>query len=172
MPKRKKLLQSEIEAVQAISTSASEAAKLLNVHYITYKKWAEFYGIHKVCKEFSTSSSGKPRKHDPYKCKKPLDKILRNEIKTVQFADVLQKLIRAKLKEEKCENCGWSEARIIDNKVPLILDFIDGDKTNFTLENLRILCYNCTHNIGRNIWQPAKKRIRNPAKKDQTSQQI
>ena len=31
---------------------------------------------------------------------------------------------------EKCNNCGFEERRITDHKVPLVLDFIDGVRTN------------------------------------------
>jgi len=160
--KHRKFLQSEIEAAQSISKSAMEAATILGLAYPTYVKWAKIYGIHRVAAEFtSVCANGVPRWKNPWKSKKPLDKILRNEILDIQPAHLKEKLIRAGLRERKCENCGFCEGRATDGVVPLILDFLDSNRKNFSIENLRLLCYNCTHNVGKgNIWQQ-KKRTRN-----------
>ena len=41
---------------------------------------------------------------------------------------------------------------MVDYKVPLILNFKDGNAKNWKLENLEMLCYNCYFlNIG-NVW--------------------
>lgn len=52
-----------------------------------------------------------------------------------------QKLIRDKLKEEKCEICGLSEW--LGQKIPLELHHIDGNHYNNELNNLQIICPNC-----------------------------
>ena len=53
-----------------------------------------------------------------------------------------RRLIKNNLLEEECSECGcgtiWN-----DKPLSLQLDHIDGDHTNNTLENLRILCPNC-----------------------------
>ncbi len=36
----------------------------------------------------------------------------------------------------------FAERRVLDYKVPLILNFKDGNKKNWTLDNLELLCYN------------------------------
>ena len=53
-----------------------------------------------------------------------------------------QRLIRAGLKREACERCGWSE-RAPDGRIPVELDHMNGDKNDNRLLNLRILCPNC-----------------------------
>ena len=45
--------------------------------------------------------------------------------------------------EEECCSCGYCTRRVSDYTVPLLLDWIDGDRTNHKRENLRLLCYNC-----------------------------
>ena len=45
--------------------------------------------------------------------------------------------------EEKCASCGFEERRITDYRVPLKIDFLDGDTTNHKLDNIQMLCYNC-----------------------------
>jgi Zn finger protein HypA/HybF involved in hydrogenase expression len=44
---------------------------------------------------------------------------------------------------ERCENCGWAERNPVTGKVPVQIDHIDGDWSNSSEENLRILCPNC-----------------------------
>ena len=55
--------------------------------------------------------------------------------------------------KKKCQNCGISEWQGVE--IPLELDHINGDSTNNSVDNLRLLCPNC-HSItptwrGRNI---------------------
>ena len=42
-----------------------------------------------------------------------------------------------------CSSCGFSEERITDGKMPLLIDFLDGNLNNRKLDNIRALCYNC-----------------------------
>jgi hypothetical protein len=45
--------------------------------------------------------------------------------------------------------CGFSEKRLTDSKMPLLLVFQDGNMKNHKLENLKILCYNCSFLYGK-----------------------
>lgn len=54
------------------------------------------------------------------------------------------KLVKAGLKQERCEACGLAEWQ--GERLSLELDHINGDHTDNRLENLRILCPNC-HSI-------------------------
>ena len=45
--------------------------------------------------------------------------------------------------KECCDKCGFNERRVIDYKVPLLLNFRSGNKADYRLENLQLLCYNC-----------------------------
>ena len=38
--------------------------------------------------------------------------------------------------KEKCNSCGFEERRVTDHKVPLVLDFIDGNRK---ITNMKIL---------------------------------
>jgi hypothetical protein len=45
--------------------------------------------------------------------------------------------------KEECSNCGFHERRLTDYKIPLILNFKDKNKKNWTRNNIHMLCYNC-----------------------------
>ncbi len=43
----------------------------------------------------------------------------------------------------QCTMCGWSKRHPLTGRVPLHIDHIDGDITNNSPENLRLICPNC-----------------------------
>jgi hypothetical protein len=43
-----------------------------------------------------------------------------------------------------CAECDFKERRILDMKVPLLINFVNGNKSDWRIENLRWLCYNCS----------------------------
>ena len=86
---------------------------------------------------------------NPYKGKYPITKILNNECPNFPVHRLKDKLIRSGIKKNECEQCGYKERRITDGKIPLLLNFEDNNKNNHKLENMRILCYNCTFVAGR-----------------------
>lgn len=53
-------------------------------------------------------------------------------------------LIEKEKLKNKCNRCGYKNCRQEDNKIPLILYFRNGDKTDWRLENLELVCYNCS----------------------------
>ncbi len=60
----------------------------------------------------------------------------------VQSHKLKKRLFHAGLKQQKCEQCGWSEMSE-DGRIPVELDHINGDRYDNRIENLRILCPNC-----------------------------
>lgn len=55
---------------------------------------------------------------------------------------IKKRLIEAGVKEDLCEECG-QDSTWNGKPITLQLDHIDGDRTNWALENLRIICPNC-----------------------------
>lgn len=79
-------------------------------------------------------------KSNPHAPRKPLKEILRKGI-NYQSNKLRKRLIRERLFEPRCSNCGHTEW--LGNAIPLELDHIDGNKTNNEIKNLRLICPNC-----------------------------
>ena len=131
------LLESEIKTAQDESYSAAEAARKLGVSYNTYKKYARLYGIMERVK--NPPQKGMKKEFNPYKGKYPLNELLEGLHPNYPEPRLRGKILKAKVKPEKCEVCGFSEKRITDDKVPLMLAFKDGDRMNHRLENLELV---------------------------------
>ena len=66
--------------------------------------------------------------------------------------EIKDRLIHESLVKEECYCCEFNERRVVDYKVPLLLNFKDNNKNKWKLENLELLSYNCYFlNIG-NVW--------------------
>jgi len=142
------------EAVRK-SSSVGQVLRLLNLreaggNYLQIKKYLKFYSIdisHFTGHAWNKGlrGIGKPRI--------PLEKILVRDSNYQSFK-LKKRLFDAKLKPQKCEECGWAQ-KTMDGYLPLELDHINGIHTDNRLENLRVLCPNC-HSLklnhrGRNI---------------------
>ncbi len=151
--KRKPLLESEIKEAQLVSQSAQQVANHLGVSYLTYKKYAKMYGIHKINK----TGVGVKRTRSPHLGKYPLNEVLEGKHPDYPAFKIKDKLIRSGMKEACCEQCAFKERRIVDNKIPLLLVFDDGNPKNHKIENLKIFCYNCAFTSGK-LWMKCSKR--------------
>lgn len=149
------ILESEIIDAQKNCRSAAACARYLKVSYRTFRKWAKIYGL------FKTNPWKKGSKkdfHDPTKGKYPINDILQGKHPNYPIYRLKDLLIRSQIKEAHCEQCGFRERRITDGKIPLILNFEDGNTKNHSLENLKIFCYNCTFTSGRGFISRPKVR--------------
>ena len=151
----KPLLESEIRDVQSKARSAMEAARLLGVSYNTYKKYAKSYGIFEELK--NPNGTGIRKGYNIKRGKYSLDDILKGKYPEYPIWKLKQRLLNNGYMLEKCNECGFEEKRIVDGKVPLVLDFIDGDRKNHLYENLRMLCFNCSFLINGNLSGPKKE---------------
>lgn len=137
----KPIMEWEIRDAQKKARSAAEAARLLGVTYNTYKKWAKIYGIFDELK--NPSGIGIRKMNPSYGEYHKLDDIIAGKFPNYPIWKLKRRLLLNGYMHEECSNCGFCERRITDHKVPLILDFIDGNRKNHLYENLRMLCYNC-----------------------------
>jgi hypothetical protein len=151
----KPLLESEIKDAQTKARSAMEAARLLGVSYNTYKKYARKYDIFEDLK--NPDGTGIRKGYNLKRGKYSLDDILAGKYPDYPIWKLKQRLLNNGYMLEKCNSCGFEEKRIVDGKVPLVLDFEDDDRTNHKHENLRMLCFNCSFLINGNLTGPKKE---------------
>jgi hypothetical protein len=141
--------ESEIRYAMENTQSCAGAARFLKVSYEAFRKYAKMYTdaesgktlfeLHKNKAGKGISRAAKPRLRGHYGI---LD-ILDGKYPEYSHAKLKPRLLKNAIMEEKCDSCGFCERRISDYTVPLLLDWVDGDRTNHKRENLRLLCYNC-----------------------------
>ena len=74
----------------------------------------------------------------------PLMDVLEGRVPIEHFdpRKIKARLLSEAMLVEVCASCGFSERRVTDQKIPVILNFKDGNKKNWHLDNLEFLCYN------------------------------
>jgi len=137
------LMQRDIELAWHNCKSAAECARYLDVSFNTLKKWSRLYGIWKIREKGVGSLKGIITNDSIARSKMVLDKILKGEYPKYNRHKFKLKLIEHKVLEDKCDVCGFNEKRITDNRVPLVLVYMDKNQMNFAKENLRLVCMNC-----------------------------
>ena len=133
-PKRD-LTENVIRNAMKHTQSNFQAARNLNITIETYRKYAKLYVDQETGKnlyELHKNNSGKGIKRVKWNHEISVDKI--NEI----MASESYRAIKM-----ECYICKHHEKRVIDYKQPLMLSFVDGNKHNWQIDNLRMLCYNC-----------------------------
>jgi transposase len=149
MPKAKPLSKQQIQAAMNKTKSNRAAARYLGVSYIHYKKWAQNYDseTHENLFEQHKNQSGKG-----------IPKFLNGSVKQPAVLDIIEgrvdpshftaskirdRMIGEGYLDDCCSHCSFNERRVLDYKVPLIMNFKDGNKKNYKLDNVELLCYNC-----------------------------
>lgn len=138
----KPITKTEIEEAQRNTPSNMAAARYLNVSYDRYRQYAKLYGL--FDRHLNQIGIGVDKGVSKRPSSIPLRDILANKHPRYSLPRLKNRLIARKKLEEKCYLCGFNEKRITDSKVPLIINFIDGNRDNYNLSNLNLLCYNCS----------------------------
>ena len=151
MARPSKILNKEdILRAQKMTRSNMAAARYLHVSYNHYKKYAKMYkndeGVTLLDSHMNQEGKGIPKFLTNGGKEPPLIDLIEGRIPVEHFdaSKIKQRLIFEGMIEEVCSNCGFSERRVTDTKVPVILNFKDGNKKNYHLDNLEFLCYNCS----------------------------
>ena len=142
MPKPKPLSKEMVVAAQANTKSNMAASRYLHVSYQHYKRYAKMYKLFETHK--NQSGKGIP-KFLKGKGKEPaLLDIIEGRVSAAHFtpAKIKYRLIEAGYLLEQCSMCGFQERRVLDYKMPLLLHFKDNNKSNYSRENIELLCYN------------------------------
>jgi hypothetical protein len=143
------LTEQQIRKAMSLSTSNRGASRVLNVTLETYRIYAQLYKdplTGQTLYDIHKNQSGKGTKKFFYSSKEtPLTDLLQEGINVTSYKlDKLKhRLIYEGLLENKCCRCGFNEHRVTDLKVPLLLNYKDDNKSNWTLSNLELMCYNC-----------------------------
>lgn len=140
----------DLERAQLYTRSNMAAARYLRVSYEHYRKYALMYkneeGISLLEAHKNQEGKGIPKFALKGKDKIPLMDLLEGRVPVEHFdpQEIKRRLIFEGMIEERCALCNFSERRVTDTKVPVILNFKDGNKKNWHLDNLEFLCYNCS----------------------------
>ena len=135
------ILESEIREAQQKSRSAFEASRTLGVSYNTYKKYAKLYGIFEDLK--NPFGVGIPKNTTIKNNKYHIDDLIAGKHVRYPLHKFKNKLFNSGHVPKVCGSCGFSEERVTDGQMPLLIDFSDGNLNNRKLDNIRPLCYNC-----------------------------
>ena len=138
------LTRGQLEYAFANSKGCNQAARVLGVDIRTFKKYVKINGMEAEY-EAKKNPSGIGISRSMAHTKFPLREIIiENKHPHYDVHKLKIRLVSEFVFEEKCDKCGYSERRDYDQAVPLILDFKDGNKKNKHVDNMRLLCYNCT----------------------------
>lgn len=119
------------------SVSMRDAARQLNMHYNTFKRYADKFNC------FEPNQSHKGIKTGPRKDRVSTEDILNGLHPNYQTYKLKQRLIREGYIEDKCQRCGWYEKVPGAEFTPCELHHKDGDSNNHNRENLELICPNC-----------------------------
>ena len=149
MARPSKILTKEaIIRAQNTTRSNMAAARYLHVSYNHYKKYAKMYkdenGVTLLEVHKNQEGKGIPKFALAGNNEIPLMDLLEGRVPIEHFdpRKIKARLLSEGKLVEVCSNCGFSERRVTDQKVPVILNFKDGNKKNWHLDNLEFLCYN------------------------------
>lgn len=143
------LKKEDIQRAMKMTRSNRAAARYLHVSFTHYKKYAKTYSdettgtslfeLHK-----NQAGKGIPKFLSNGGKEPPIIDLIEGRVPVEHFdpKKIKQRLIFEALIEEKCAYCGFSERRVLDTKVPLVLNHKDGNKKNWNLDNIEFLCYN------------------------------
>jgi hypothetical protein len=152
MPASKPISREDVLRAMRFTKSNRAAAKYLGCSYQHYKPFAKNFKVdetdHNSPSLFETHLN---------QCGKGIPKFLPNRRREPNVKNIIEtgtgwesftpEKIKARIVaegylKEECYACGFCERRVTDYKTPLLLNFKDGNKNNYLLENLELLCYN------------------------------
>lgn len=153
MPKAKPITKGQIITAMRYTKSVRAAAKYLGCSYQHLKPFMKMFKVDESNPDSPTlfethlnqTGIGIP-KFLPNKRKEPNVKhIFEEGLGYESFTPTkikIRGIAEGYLKDE-CYTCGFNERRVTDYKIPLLLNFKDGNKSNYLIDNLELLCYNC-----------------------------
>jgi hypothetical protein len=150
MPLAKPLSKDQILRAMSQTLSNRAAARWLNVSYVHYKKWAKNYDATEegyenlFAQHLNQSGKGIPKFLSNSGKEPALLDIVEGRVDISSFnpEKIKYRLVTEGYLLEECSQCGFHERRVLDYKIPLLLNFKDKNKKNYRKENIEFLCYN------------------------------
>lgn len=150
MARNKALSKAMILRAMKYTKSNRSAAKYLGVSHWHYRRFALVYRLEEggpSLYEIHRNQSGKGiPKFLPNKRREPnVKRIFEEGVGFESFTPdkIKERGIAEGYLKDECYHCGFKERRITDYKIPLLLNFKDGLKNNYLIDNLELVCYNC-----------------------------
>ena len=137
---KKPIPKGRIEWAISETKSLMSAARLLQVSYNTFKKYAKLYDLFHQNKNATGIGISKGPKGSS---QVSMDRIFSCKHPNYPHYRLQERLLRDGYLASECSNCGFDEYRKSDMTTPLLLCFYDNDGKNHELQNLYFLCYNC-----------------------------
>jgi hypothetical protein len=132
------------------SPSVKAAARKLCMSYGTFKKYAKMYvdmntGKNLLEKFKNQSGKGMRKNMDKQRAHHAPERLFVYGQKATpeRIAKLKEIIIENRHIKLMCNKCGYHERRLTDMKPPLLLNFINKTKSDWRLENLELVCYNC-----------------------------
>ena len=155
------LLQSQIESAMRVTRSNKAASVYLRVGFNLYKRFAQLYknkeGVSLYEAHKNQAGSGISKTHVS-QLRFELDEILLGKYPQYPTQKLMRRTNISGYIAESCNHCGFCQKRPTDLKTPLIMNHVNGNRTDHRRENLEILCYNCYFVLVGNI---ARRDLRN-----------
>ena len=149
MSKAAMLTEQQIRSAMSRTLSNRGAARFLNVSFPTYRLYAKLYrdpntGL--TLYETHKNKAGKGIPKFSSLAREPhLHLLLKDGMskESYNIGKLKHRLIIEGYVANQCCRCGFNQKRVVDFKVPLLLNFKNAIKSDWRLENLEMLCYNC-----------------------------
>ena len=149
MPAAKPISKDMCLAAMNKTKSVKAAARYLNCSYHHLKRYMKLYVDEESGKtlfEVHKNQSGKgvPKFLKSSGKEPALIDILEGRIDASNFTPekIKYRLITEGHLAECCSKCDFEERRVLDYKMPLLMNFKDNNKKNYRKENIELLCYN------------------------------
>ena len=149
MPAPKPISKDMITNGMQYARSMRSLARYLGCSYLHLRQYMHLYkdedGVSFYDKYKNQNGKGVTKLRNRGHSEKKIAEILKGGSgwETMHPNKFVQESIRYGYFQEECVKCGMKERRMLDYKVPLLLNFKDSNKNNFKLDNLELVCYNC-----------------------------
>lgn len=149
MPLARPLSKEMILDAMSKTRSNRASARYLGVSYKHFKRYAKLYkdeeGKTLFEKHLNPTGLGIPKFLSKNGDAGNILDVIEGRISIDHFTPqkIRDKLLVEGYLKEECYKCGMHEKRMSDGKFPFILNWKDGNKRNFKLDNIEMLCYNC-----------------------------